>query len=255
MNILTAVSGGSILAASYALRGVDGLPDFETRFLNASMQQDLEAAALTPRNLWRLQSPRFGRSDLLAEHLDERLFTGATFANLPTAIGVYAAGRHAAPLAARAALILAVLSTAAMMAGLLRWPSLHWQLALAYADASPAAREAIAAVFAASNSYLGNFVGELLGELFLNSFFLCAAIVLTRAAAPARRWLLVAGASASLLGGLAMLRNVTTWVEPIVALNNVVLPIWMLVLGAALVRHRTSPHELALPTPAWATRP
>ena len=142
-----------------------------------------------------------------------------------------------------------------MMAGLLRWPSLHWQLAIAYADASPAAREAINAVFAASNSYLGNFIGEFLGELFLNSFFLCAAIVLTRAAAPARRWLLLAGASASLLGGLAMLRNVIAWVEPIAALNNVVLPIWMLVLGVALVRHRTSPPGLALPTPALATRP
>ena len=174
---------------------------------------------------------------------------------LPTAIGVYAAGRHAAPLAARAALILAVLSAAAMMAGLLRWPSLNWQLALAYADASPATREAINAVFNASNSYLGNFIGEFLGELFLNSFFLCAAFVLTRAAAPARRWLLVAGASASLLGWLAMLRNVTGWVEPIAALNNAVLPIWMLVLGVALVRHRTSPPGLALPTPARATRP
>lgn len=114
---------------------------------------------------------------------------------------------------------------------------------------------AINAVFAASNSYLGNFIGEVLGELFLNSFFLRAAIVLTRAAAPARHWLLVAGASASLLGGLAMLPNVTGWVELIEALNNVVLPIWMLVLGVAQVRHRTSPPELALPTPAWATRP
>lgn len=174
---------------------------------------------------------------------------------LPTAIGVYAAGRHAAPLAARTALILALMSAAAMMAGLLRWPSLHWQLALAYADASPAAREAISAVFNAANSYLGNFIGEFLGELFLNSFFLCAAIVLTLAAAPARRWLLVAGASASLLGWLAMLRNVIGWVEPIAALNNAVLPIWMLVLGVALVRHRTSPPDLALPTTALATRP
>ena len=174
---------------------------------------------------------------------------------LPTAMGVYAAGRHVAPLAARAAAILAVLSAAAMMTGLLRWPSLHWHLAIAYADASPAAREAINAVFAASNSYLGNFIGEFLGELFLNSFFLCAAIVLTRAAAPGQRWLLVAGASASLLGGVAMLRNVIDWVEPIAALNNVVLPIWMLVLGVALVRHRTSPRGLALPTQPLATRP
>lgn len=82
LDIMTAVSGGSILAASFALRGVDGLADFEARFLNASLQQELEAAVLTPRGLWRIQSPRFGRGDLLAEHLDERLFDGATYADL-----------------------------------------------------------------------------------------------------------------------------------------------------------------------------
>jgi hypothetical protein len=159
---------------------------------------------------------------------------------LPTAMGVYAAGRQAVPLLSRTALIVAVLSALTMMAGLLRWPSLHWQLARAYTDASPAAREAIAALFAASNSYLGNFIGEFLGELFLNTFFLFASLTLARTASPSRRWLLVAGSSASLLGWLAMLRNATPWVEPIAALNNVVLPIWMLVLGVVLLRHRTS---------------
>jgi Domain of unknown function (DUF4386) len=157
---------------------------------------------------------------------------------VPTAMGVYAAGRQAAPMAARTALIMAVLSAATMTAGLLRWPSLHWQLALAYTDASPPAREAIAAAFAASNSYLGNYIGEFLGELFLNAFFLCASITLTRPAAPSRRWLLVAGSAASLLGAVAMLRNVTSLVEPIAAINNVVLPVWMMVLGVALWRHR-----------------
>jgi NTE family protein len=82
LDIMSALSGGSILAAWYALRGVDGLADFEARFLNASLQQELEVAVLTPRSLWRIQSPRFGRGDLLAEQLDERLFEGATFADL-----------------------------------------------------------------------------------------------------------------------------------------------------------------------------
>jgi Domain of unknown function (DUF4386) len=158
---------------------------------------------------------------------------------VPTALGVYSAGRQAAPMAARAAVILAVLSAASMMTGLLRWPSLHWQLALAYADTAPAAREAIGAVFAASNSYLGNFVGEFLGELFLNGFFLFASLALARAAGGSR-WLVVAGAAASLLGGLAMLRNAVPLVEAIAALNNAVLPVWMLVLGVVLLRHRSS---------------
>jgi hypothetical protein len=156
---------------------------------------------------------------------------------VPTAIGVHAAARRAAPLAAQAALILALASAVCMMAGLLRWPSLHWQLALAYEGASPAAREAIAAVFAASNSYLGNVIGEFLGELFLNLFFVCAAYALYRAG-HAGRWLLVVGSAASLLGSVAMLRNAMPLVEPVGALNNAALPLWMLVLGVALVRQR-----------------
>ena len=169
---------------------------------------------------------------------------------IPTALGVYAAGRQAAPLASRVAPILAVLSAASMMAGLLRWPSLQWQLAQAYADASPAARESIGAVFAASNSYLGNFVGEFLGELFLNGFFLFASLALARAAGGSR-WLVAAGSAASLLGGLAMLRNAVPLVEPIAALNNAVLPVWMLVLGVVLLRHRNRPAD-RLPDPALA---
>jgi NTE family protein len=51
LDIMTAVSSGSILAASYALGGADGLAAFEARFLNASLQQELRAAALMPRSL------------------------------------------------------------------------------------------------------------------------------------------------------------------------------------------------------------
>lgn len=170
---------------------------------------------------------------------------------IPTAMGVHAAARRVAPQLAQAALITAVLCALAMMAGLLRWPSLHWHLAQAHAGASPAAREAIVAVVAGSNSYLGNFIGEFLGELFLNSFFLLASMALARAAAPAGRWLLPAGIAASGLGAVAMLRNAVPWVEPVAALNNVVLPVWMLVLGVALWRHQGGPsmaaHGVAAP--------
>jgi hypothetical protein len=163
------------------------------------------------------------------------------FLLIPTAMGVEAAAREAAPRTARAAVIVAVLAAASMSVGLLRWPSLHWQLALAYPSASSPARETIAIVFAASNSYLGNFIGEFLGELFLNAFFLCSALSLVNAEGPSRRWLLYAGSAAALLGGVAMCRNVTPLVGPIAALNNAVLPLWMLVLGVSLMRHRPHP--------------
>jgi NTE family protein len=82
MDALMGVSGGSMLAAYYALHGVDGLARFDADFFQKPLQTDLVSLALSPRNLWRIQSPRFGRGDLLAEYLDERLFKGATFADL-----------------------------------------------------------------------------------------------------------------------------------------------------------------------------
>ncbi len=156
---------------------------------------------------------------------------------IPASHGVAAASRDGAPHASRAAVVVATLSAVFMVAGLLRWPSLHWHLALAYGSGTAAARESIDAIFAAANSYLGTFTGEFLGELFLNAFFAFASFALVRSGA-ASRWVLYTGAAVSLIGAVAMLRNVTTLVAPIAAVNNAVLPLWLLVLGVVLLRAR-----------------
>jgi NTE family protein len=82
LDVVTGVSGGSMLATAFALEGVEGMPRFERAFLRAPLQTALLQRMASPRTLWRLGSPRFGRSDVLAELLDERLFGGATFADL-----------------------------------------------------------------------------------------------------------------------------------------------------------------------------
>lgn len=177
---------------------------------------------------------------------------------VPAGLAVQALGRAASPVQARAALVLAVLAAASMTAGLLRWPSLNWQLALAWQTASPAAREALAAVFAAGNSYLGTFVGEFLGELFLNAFFALAAWMLARACGGAPRWLRaigVLGLAASALGAVAMLRNALPGLGAIAELNNAVLPLWMLLLGVALVRHPGAGQAEAAPLMRQTTSP
>jgi drug/metabolite transporter (DMT)-like permease len=81
---------------------------------------------------------------------------------------------------------------------------------------------------------MGNIVGEFLGELFLNGFFLVSAVAIARSTQ--RQWLLFAGAFASGLGWIAMLRNLTHLVAPIAEINNIALPIWMLTLGIVLLR-------------------
>ena len=165
---------------------------------------------------------------------------------VPTALGVRSAGAADMPDTSRLALLLANASAVCMTAGLLRWPSLHWQLAIAFEHATPTAREAMAAVFVAANSYLGNYVGEFLGELFLTAFLLCASLVLARRSGQAGLWLRRAGFIAAVCGWTAMARNVTSVVATVAAANNVLLPVWMLALGVTLVRQAGWPDEASL---------
>jgi hypothetical protein len=71
----------------------------------------------------------------------------------------------------------------AMMLGLLRWPSLHWELAEAFVSGDTAGRSTIGAMFAASNS-----------------------------------------------------SNAVDAVDPVAALNNYLLPVWMVAFGIGLLR-------------------
>lgn len=160
---------------------------------------------------------------------------------VPAGVGAAIALRGVAPGAARAGAVFAVLSGFSMMLGLMRWPSIHWELARAYATATPAERATLDAVFAGLNAYLGNYLGEFVGELALNLFFLLTAFAMLRSARRPR-WLAIGGMIAGLIGLVAMFRNVTPAVGPIAEANNLVLPLWLVILGVAFARERA--HEL-----------
>jgi NTE family protein len=80
VDIINAVSGGGIVAAYYAVHRDGIFRDFKERFLDRDVERDLQLRAAT--NAARLASPHFGRTDLLAEYLDEGLFQGKTFGDL-----------------------------------------------------------------------------------------------------------------------------------------------------------------------------
>ncbi len=80
-DVVSGVSGGSIVAAYYAAHGIDGLPRFEHEFLRQNFQNSLITQALRPGNLVDLTSPWFGRTHLLARRLDE-LYGGMTFGDV-----------------------------------------------------------------------------------------------------------------------------------------------------------------------------
>lgn len=80
-DVISGVSGGSIVAAYYAAFGRQGLPRFEKEFLRQDFQKSLTGMLLNPGSLHELSSPWFGRSHLLARRLDA-LYQGKTFVDV-----------------------------------------------------------------------------------------------------------------------------------------------------------------------------
>jgi len=154
---------------------------------------------------------------------------------LPAGVAAYEALAPVRRGPMRLALLFAVVSALAMMLGLMRWPSLHWHLALAFENAAPQEQAVLAAVFDGLNAYLGNYIGEFLGELCFSAFFLLTSIVWLESSRP-HKWIGWVGVGTATSGLAGMFRNVTGVVAPIATLNNYLLPAFMIVLGVALVR-------------------
>jgi hypothetical protein len=153
---------------------------------------------------------------------------------LPAGVAAYEALAPVRRGAMRLALLFAVVAALTMMLGLMRWPSVHWHLALAFEHAAPSEQGVLAAVFDGLNAYLGNYIGEVLGELSFSAFFLLTSIVWLQAPR-SQKWIGWVGVGTAALGFVAMFRNATGAVAPIAALNNYLLPAFMIILGVALV--------------------
>ena len=82
VDVVVGVSGGSVLAAYYALHGAETIPSFYKRFLRQNFQRIVTKQAFSAANLPRLASPEFGRGDLLQEQFETHLFGNATFTDL-----------------------------------------------------------------------------------------------------------------------------------------------------------------------------
>jgi hypothetical protein len=134
----------------------------------------------------------------------------------------------------RVAMLFAVVAAVSMMLGLMRWPSIHWELARAWASADASERVVLAATFDGLNRYLGNFVGEFLGELSVSMYFVLSGVGLWRHPS-APRFLSWWGVATGILGLVGMWRNVTPAVAVVANVNNYLLPLWMLGFGGWLV--------------------
>jgi len=79
--LISGVSGGSILAAHFAAFGDATLDRFEPDFLLVPFESRLIREAIWPERLYKLTSPWYGRTQILAQRFDE-LFEGRTFADV-----------------------------------------------------------------------------------------------------------------------------------------------------------------------------
>jgi hypothetical protein len=155
---------------------------------------------------------------------------------IPAGVAAFYALRTVREGSARTGMLFAVVAAVSMMLGLLRWPSIHWMLAEAWARAAGPERSVIATVFDGLNSYLGNYIGEFLGELSVSLFFLLSALAMLERDAGFPRWMGYLGVTTAVAGLVGMFRNVTDVVAPVAAMNNYLLPLWMIVFGVGLLR-------------------
>lgn len=156
---------------------------------------------------------------------------------IPAAVGAFHALRTRSEGAMRAGMLFAAVSAVAMTVGLMRWPSLHWELARAWA-ADPSVHPALDAVFNGANTYLGNYIGEFLGELCFSLFFLLSASAMLVRESGFPRWVGWLGIATGAAGLIGMFRNVLSAVAPVAEVNNYLLPVWMIVFGVSLLRYR-----------------
>ena len=89
VDVISAVSGGTLPATYYALRGEKTFEEFESKVLSRNLERELALRVVSPRNWFRLPSGTFGKSDLFAELYDETVFDGATFGDLQRAGGPF----------------------------------------------------------------------------------------------------------------------------------------------------------------------
>ncbi len=171
---------------------------------------------------------------------------------IPASIGAFHALRERSEGAMRSGMYFAVVSSLAMILGLMRWPSLHWELARAWI-ADPNVRPALDAIFNGANLYLGNYIGEFLGELCISVFFLLSASAMLKHESGFPRWMAWLGLATGAAGLIGMFRNVTAAVAPVAEVNNYLLPLWMIVFGVGLLRYRRQTSALLIePAPMGA---
>ncbi len=83
VDVISSVSGGSFTSAYYGLFGDRLFIDFSNDFLKNNIQSQLTRQLLVnPLNWFRFMSGQYNRSDLTAQHYQDKIFANKTFADM-----------------------------------------------------------------------------------------------------------------------------------------------------------------------------
>lgn len=82
LDIVSAVSGGSLAAGYLAMKGDAMFPAFFDQVLMRDLHSAFIGELLGPRQWAWMFSPRYGRGDVLAEFLDRQVFEGMRYADV-----------------------------------------------------------------------------------------------------------------------------------------------------------------------------
>jgi hypothetical protein len=158
---------------------------------------------------------------------------------IPAAAGAVAGLKRAdgrSDTAVSIGVMLQVFAALCMTLGLARWSTAQWSLATSWQLADAAQRIGLAATFDVLNVFLGNGIGEFVGELTLYGSFMAFAIALHRNGA---KKVAALGTVTALAGWIGMFRNVTPSVQLAADVTNVLLPLFLIVFGISLFRGET----------------
>lgn len=82
VDMISSVSGGSVTAAYFALRGRAGFDDLEQAFIRPSGNGALLGYVLDPSNLAQIAGPGYSRLDLVIDYMRDSLFGDSTYGDL-----------------------------------------------------------------------------------------------------------------------------------------------------------------------------
>lgn len=157
---------------------------------------------------------------------------------IPAAVGASERFRDAdgrTPASVRLAVTLQAVAAVAMTLGLARWSTANWIVAESWQTADASQRAMLATMFDAYNAFLGNAIGEFVGELALYGSFLAFGAALRASGAT---WIAALAGATGVAGLLGSFRNMTTVVQIASDATNLLLPLFLIAFGVVLMRAR-----------------